>query len=115
MAKLAALAAALLLCSPAALAWGGLAHEAICKVPFRELDDTARQRRATAGDSACQELQYGFHTLTGSTLWVSRDQRVTYVAIDPQAAARNQSPTLRSRRASRTPMYAGCLSNGLQR
>ena len=50
MAKLAALAAALLLCSPAALAWGGLAHEAICKVPFRELDDTARQRRATAGN-----------------------------------------------------------------
>jgi hypothetical protein len=44
MAKLAALAAALLLYSPAALDWGGLGHEAICELAFRELDDTARQR-----------------------------------------------------------------------
>jgi S1/P1 Nuclease len=44
MAKLAALAAALLLYSPTALAWGGLGHEAICELAFRELDDTARQR-----------------------------------------------------------------------
>jgi S1/P1 Nuclease len=44
MAKLAALAAALLLYSPSALAWGGLGHEAICELAFRELDDTARQR-----------------------------------------------------------------------
>ena len=44
MAKLAALAAAILLCPPSALAWGGLGHEAICELPFRELDDTARQR-----------------------------------------------------------------------
>jgi S1/P1 Nuclease len=26
------------------LAWGGLGHEAICELAFRELDDTARQR-----------------------------------------------------------------------
>ena len=45
MAKLAALAAALLLLySPSALAWGGLGHEAICELVFRELNDTARQR-----------------------------------------------------------------------
>ena len=44
MATLAALAAALLLYSPSALAWGGLGHEAICELAFRELDDTARQR-----------------------------------------------------------------------
>jgi hypothetical protein len=44
MANLAALAAALLLYSPTASAWGGLGHEAICELAFRELDDTARQR-----------------------------------------------------------------------
>ena len=44
MAKLAALAAALVLYSPSALAWGGLGHEAICELAFLELDDTARQR-----------------------------------------------------------------------
>ena len=44
MAKLAALAVTLLLYSPSALAWGGLGHEAICELAFRELDDTARQR-----------------------------------------------------------------------
>ena len=44
MANLAALAAALLLYSPSALAWGGLGHEAICELAFLELDDTARQR-----------------------------------------------------------------------
>jgi hypothetical protein len=44
MAKLATLAAALLLYSRSALAWGGLVHEAICELAFRELDDTARQR-----------------------------------------------------------------------
>ena len=43
-AKHAALAAALLLYSPAALAWGCLGHEAICELAFLELDDTARQR-----------------------------------------------------------------------
>jgi hypothetical protein len=44
MARLAALALALLLYSPSALAWGSLGHEAICELAFRELDDTARQR-----------------------------------------------------------------------
>jgi S1/P1 Nuclease len=43
-AKPAALAATLLLYSPSALAWGGLGHEAVCELAFRELDDTARQR-----------------------------------------------------------------------
>ena len=37
-------AAPLLLYAPAALAWGGLAHEAICEIAFLELNDTARQR-----------------------------------------------------------------------
>jgi hypothetical protein len=44
MARLAALAVTLLLCSPSALAWGGLGHEAICELAFLELNDTARQR-----------------------------------------------------------------------
>src|SRR5688572_31576307 len=44
MAKLAALGVTLLLYSPSALAWGGLGHETICELAFRELDDTARQR-----------------------------------------------------------------------
>jgi hypothetical protein len=44
MFKLAALAAGLLLYSPAAFAWGGLGHETICELAFLELDDTARQR-----------------------------------------------------------------------
>jgi hypothetical protein len=38
------MAAPLLLYSPAALAWDGLAHEAICEIAFLELNDTARQR-----------------------------------------------------------------------
>jgi S1/P1 Nuclease len=38
------LAAALLLYSPPAFAWGGLGHEAICELAFRELDGAARQR-----------------------------------------------------------------------
>jgi hypothetical protein len=44
MVKLAVLAAVLLLCSPPALAWGGLGHEAICELAFLELHDTVRQR-----------------------------------------------------------------------
>ncbi|HEU4475308.1 MAG TPA: hypothetical protein VFR71_01245 [Methyloceanibacter sp.] len=44
MVKLPTLATALLLYSPAASAWGGLGHEAICELAFRELDQTARQR-----------------------------------------------------------------------
>jgi hypothetical protein len=32
------------ICSLSALAWGGLGHEAICELAFRELDDTARER-----------------------------------------------------------------------
>ena len=45
MIRIAALAAApLLLYSSSAVAWGGLAHEAVCETAFLELDDTARQR-----------------------------------------------------------------------
>ena len=44
MIRLAALTAALLLYSPPAWPWGGLGHEAICELAFRELDDTARRR-----------------------------------------------------------------------
>ena len=44
MAELAGLAVALLLCSRSVLAWGGLGHETICELAFRELDNTARQR-----------------------------------------------------------------------
>jgi hypothetical protein len=38
------LAGALLLYAPPAFAWGGLGHEAVCELAFRELDDTARER-----------------------------------------------------------------------
>jgi hypothetical protein len=38
------LAAALLLHALPSFAWGGLGHEAICELAFRELDDTARER-----------------------------------------------------------------------
>jgi hypothetical protein len=45
MVRIAALAAApLLLYSPSALAWGGLAHEVVCEIAFLELNDVARQR-----------------------------------------------------------------------
>jgi hypothetical protein len=40
MAKLAAVAAAVLLYSPSALTRGGLGHEAICELAFLELDNT---------------------------------------------------------------------------
>jgi hypothetical protein len=38
------LATALLLHAPPTFAWGGLGHEAICELAFRELEDTARKR-----------------------------------------------------------------------
>jgi S1/P1 Nuclease len=45
MVRIAALGAAtLLLYSPSAFAWGGLAHEVVCEIAFLELNDTARQR-----------------------------------------------------------------------
>jgi len=44
VAQCTALAAALLLCSSSAWAWGGLGHEAVCELAFRELDETTRQR-----------------------------------------------------------------------
>ena len=50
-------AAALLLSSPPALTWGGLGHEAVCELAFRELDDTARRR--VIGPAAGQRLRAG--------------------------------------------------------
>jgi hypothetical protein len=44
MVRIATFAAALLLYSPSTLAWGGLAHEAVCEIAFLELDNTARQQ-----------------------------------------------------------------------
>jgi hypothetical protein len=73
MAKLAALAAALLLYSPSALAWGGLGHEAICELAFRELDDTARQRVI-----ALMRQDAEFTTFRASCNWPDRPrQRAT--------------------------------------
>jgi S1/P1 Nuclease len=73
IAKLAALTAALLLFSPSALAWGGLGHEAICELAFRELDDTARQRVI-----ALIRLDEEFTTFRASCNWPDRPrQRAT--------------------------------------
>jgi hypothetical protein len=73
MAKLATLAAALLLYSPAALAWGGLSHEAICELVFRELDETARQRVI-----ALIQQDQEFTTFRASCNWADRPrQRAT--------------------------------------
>jgi hypothetical protein len=73
MAKLAAFATALLLCSPPALAWGGLGHEAICELAFLELDDTARQRVI-----ALIRQDQEFTTFRASCNWADRPrQRAT--------------------------------------
>ena len=70
MVKLAALAAALLLYSPSALAWGGLGHEAICELAFRELDDTARQRVI-----ALIQQDQEFPTFRASCNWPDRPRQ----------------------------------------
>jgi hypothetical protein len=67
MVKLATLATALLLYFPSALAWGGLGHEAICELAFRELDDTARQRVI-----ALIQEDREFTTLRASCNWPDR-------------------------------------------
>jgi S1/P1 Nuclease len=73
MAKLAALVTALLLYSPASLAWGGLGHEAICALAFRELDDIARQRVI-----ALIQQDQEFTTFRASCNWADRPrQRAT--------------------------------------
>jgi S1/P1 Nuclease len=64
------LAAALLLYSPPALAWGGLAHEAICELAFRELDDTARQRVI-----ALIQQDQDFTTFRASCNWADRPRQ----------------------------------------
>jgi hypothetical protein len=70
IAKLAALAAALLLYAPAASAWGGLGDEAICELAFRELDDTARQRVV-----ALIRLDPEFTTFRASCNWPDRPRQ----------------------------------------
>jgi S1/P1 Nuclease len=70
MAKLPALAAALLLYSPSALAWGGLGHEAICELAFLELDDLARQRVI-----ALIQQDAEFTTFRASCNWADRPRQ----------------------------------------
>jgi hypothetical protein len=70
IAKLATLAAALLLYSPSALAWGGLGHEAICELAFRELDDAARQRLI-----ALIRQDEEFTTFRASCNWADRPRQ----------------------------------------
>src|SRR5688572_28756590 len=70
MAKLAALGVTLLLYSPSALAWGGLGHEAICELAFRELDDTARQRVI-----ALIQLDEEFTSFRASCNWADRPRQ----------------------------------------
>jgi hypothetical protein len=71
MAKLAALAAALLLLySPSVWAWGGLGHEAICELAFRELDSTARQRVI-----ALIRQDQEFTTFRASCNWADRPRQ----------------------------------------
>jgi hypothetical protein len=70
IAKLATLAAALLLYSPAASAWGGLGHETICELAFRELDATARQRVI-----ALVQQDDKFTTFRASCNWADRPRQ----------------------------------------
>jgi hypothetical protein len=69
MTKLAALATTLLY-SPSASAWGGLGHEAICELAFRELDDTARQRVI-----ALIRQDQEFTTFRASCNWADRPRQ----------------------------------------
>jgi hypothetical protein len=70
IAKLATLAAALLLYSPSALAWGGLGHEVICELAFLELDDTIRQRVI-----ALIEQDQEFTTFRASCKWADKPRQ----------------------------------------
>jgi hypothetical protein len=71
MFKIAALlAAALLFSSRPAFAWGGLGHEAVCELAFRELDDTARQRVI-----ALIQQDQEFPTFRGSCNWPDRHRQ----------------------------------------
>ena len=64
------LAAALLLYSPPTFAWGGLGHEAVCELAFRELDDTARQRVI-----ALIQQDQEFTTFRASCNWPDRHRQ----------------------------------------
>jgi hypothetical protein len=71
MVRIAALAAApLFLYSPSVLAWGGLAHEAVCELAFLELDDTARQRVI-----ALIQQDQQFTTFRASCNWADRPRQ----------------------------------------
>ena len=70
MAKRAALAGALLLYPPSALAWGGLGHETICELALRELDDSARRRVI-----ALIQLDEEFTTFRASCNWADRPRQ----------------------------------------
>jgi hypothetical protein len=71
MVRIAAFAAApLLLYSPSALAWGGLAHEVVCEIAFLELNDTARQRVI---ELIQQDLE--FRSFRASCNWPDRPPR----------------------------------------
>ena len=80
------LAAALLLYSPPAFAWGGLGHEAICELAFRELDDTARQRVI-----ALIRQDQEFTTFRASCNWADKPrQRASEHFVNlPRAATRS--------------------------
>jgi hypothetical protein len=93
MVLLASLAVGLLLHSPSALAWGGLGHEAICELAFRELDDTARERV-----SALIRQDPEFTTLRASCNWADKPrQRASehFVSL-PHALLRPERPRRRA-------------------
>jgi S1/P1 Nuclease len=64
------LAAGLLLYSSPTFAWGGLGHEAVCELAFRELDDTARQRVI-----ALIQQDQEFTTFRASCNWPDRHRQ----------------------------------------
>jgi S1/P1 Nuclease len=71
MVRISALAVApLLLYSPSAIAWGGLAHEAVCEIAFLELDDRARQRVI-----ALIGLDEEFNSFRASCNWPDRPRQ----------------------------------------
>ena len=71
MIRIAALAtASVLIYSPPAFAWGGLAHEAVCELAFLELDDTARQRVI-----ALIQQDQQFTTFRASCNWPDRPRQ----------------------------------------
>ena len=85
MAKLAALAAALLLYSTSAWAWGDLGHEAIREMAFRKLDDSARQRVI-----ALTQQDQEFPTFRVSCNWADRPRQRAIRALRQPPARRDR-------------------------